>query len=70
MPILLSGYGENKGKNLVVFSLVIAAGILLTTFGVSVIMGVNGLLWFQGGLRWMSRSERRRGKARSKFDQV
>jgi hypothetical protein len=41
MPILLREYGDNKGKNLVALSLAIAAGILLTTLGVSVIMGVN-----------------------------
>ena len=52
MPITLSGYGENKGKNLLVISLVIAVGILLTKFGISVIMGLNRLLWFQGGLLW------------------
>ena len=43
MPILLSEYGEKKGKNLVVLSLVIAVGILLTTLGVSVIMVWMGL---------------------------
>ena len=41
MPILLSEYGDNEGKNILARSLVMAAGILLTTFGVSVIMGVN-----------------------------
>jgi len=38
MPILLSEYGDNEGKNLVARSLVIAAGILLTRLGVGALM--------------------------------
>ena len=48
MPITFSGYGENKDKNLVARSLVIAAGILLMSLDVGVMMEWMGLLWLQG----------------------